>query len=58
MFIDFKEMIKNTSETVSQVLEFVGAEPDGYDFKQLPPGMKVRFVLCNFNDKLCFLSLD
>eukprot|EP00210_Caulerpa_lentillifera_P001312 g1262.t1 len=41
MFVDFKELIKNTSETVTQVLEFVGADPNVYDFKQLPPGMKI-----------------
>jgi hypothetical protein len=43
MFIEFKELIKNTPETISQVLEFVGADPDDYDYKQLPPGMKTEY---------------
>lgn len=58
MFVDFKELIKNTSETVSQVLEFVGADPDGYDYKQLPPGMKVRSFFVNQQIHYGVLSLD
>ena len=45
MFVDFKEFVANTSETVTEVLDFLGADPERYDFKALPPGMKVKCPL-------------
>lgn len=44
MFVDFKEFVSSTPETVAEILDFVGADPDQFDFKKLPPGMKVKHV--------------
>lgn len=45
MFIDFKDLIKNTEEVVKEVCSFVGADPDLYNHKPQPPGMKVASAL-------------
>ena len=45
MFIDFNEFIKNTEEVVKEVCSFVGAEPDLYNHRPQPPGMKVVLTL-------------
>ena len=50
MFVDFKAFVSNTSETVAEVLDFIGADPDAYDFKTLPAGMKVTPSLVSLYD--------
>ena len=45
MFIDFNEFIENTEEVVKEVCSFVGAEPDLYNHRPQPPGMKVVLTL-------------
>jgi len=39
MFVDFKEFITNTESVVKQVVEFIGADPGMYKYKELPAGM-------------------
>lgn len=43
MFIDFKEMVSNTEEVIEEVLDFVGADPNRFHYKELPPGMKTEY---------------
>ena len=42
MVINFREFVREPERVVRQVLDFVGAGTDGWTFKALPPGMKVR----------------
>lgn len=39
MFVDFKEFVNNTESVVKQVVEFIGADPGLYKYKELPAGM-------------------
>lgn len=41
LVINFDDFVANTQTEVERVLSFVGADVNRFDFKPLPPGMKV-----------------
>jgi hypothetical protein len=41
MFVDFKDLVQDTENTVKEVLKFVGVEEDRYVHKPLPAGKQL-----------------
>jgi len=43
--INFDDFVKDTEGVMRDLLGFVGVDPDLFDYKPLPPGMKVNYIL-------------